>query len=729
MQAGTSSASDSISRKTRAEQVRFFLKQNQIGIIGDLPFLLTIGYLLSQSSGYLHVALWLALVATLLVIRLVMSRAWLRGSSDFQQCEAIERSLLIIWGLYGLAWSVGPFLFMPDGNLTIQFFVLVVLALSIITTLSALGSYASAFFLLLYPVMGGQFIWFAGLGIHEHSSMIHEHSIMAGLILVFILVMTLSARRLQASHIKNISLRHENSELIDSLSSFRNAIEHATDAITVFSKEGRLEYTNPAMIELSGYERSELTEMSWNDTYSDIDQAIEFFKNGSSMIGQPWRGKLHLRRKQGDEITTMSSFSPVFSASDDGSISHCIVIQRDVSEEEMIRERMDRLQRTESLSVMAAGIAHDFNNLLTSIMGSAALIDMSTDRDREIARHCLQINEASQRAASLCEQMLAYAGQGKYQTRKMDMLGLLKGMQGGLNAIVHSKLDGRGKIVFTAGDSLPSINADESQLRQVITNLVINASEALESREQDGLIRVKLYPVELSRESLEKMHMSDKTKEGCFVCLETSDNGEGMDRSTLDRVFDPFFTTRFLGRGLGLPAVLGAVLGHKGALEIESQAGKGSVVRTYFPCVDSQGSLFQETIEGYANSIVEWSGMGTVLVVDDDSALLKVASTMIERTGFKVLCASSGSEAVDLFQENLSQITAALVDWSMPEMDGEEVARALHQMKPDVKILLSSGYSKELVMQAIASGVPVDFIQKPYSFEQLKLKLREIIDV
>ncbi len=721
-------ASDSTIRKIRMEKIRFFLQQNQTAIIGDFPFLLTVGYLLFQSASHLHVSIWLLTVAAFLAVRTVISRRWLRESCDFERCEKVERSLLIVWGLYGLSWSVGPFLFMPDENLTIQFFVLVVLALNIITVLSVSGSYAPAFFLLLYPVMGGQFIWFAGLGIHQHSAMLHEHSIMAGLIVVFTLVMTLSARGLQASHIKNIALRHENSELINSLSSFRDAIEHTTDAIAVFSKEGQMEYANPAMIELSGYSRAELSKISWNDIYTDIDQALEFFKSGSSTIGQPWRGKLHLRSKQGDEITTMSSFSPVFSSSGDGRVSQCIVIQRDVSEEEIVRERMDRLQRSESLSVMAGGIAHDFNNLLTSIMGSAALIDMSAVRDTEIGRHCLQINQASQRAASLCEQMLAYAGQGKYQIKKLDMIELLKGMRGGLNAILHSKLEGRGKIVFMAGDSLPAINADESQLRQLVTNLVINASEALECRERDGLIRVKLYPAELTRESLGKMYMSDKTDEGCFVCLEVSDNGEGMDQSTLARVFDPFFSTRFLGRGLGMPAVLGIVYGHKGALEIESQAGKGSVVRTYFPCVDSQGSLFQQTIEGYASSIVDWSGMGTILVVDDDQALLKVASSMIERTGFRVLCASSGAEAVELFQQNPDQVTAALVDWSMPDMDGEEVVRALHQIKPDIKLLLSSGYSEEMVMQAVASGVPVDFIQKPYSFEQLKLKLREIID-
>lgn len=727
MQGNDSPTSDLLVRKIRAEKIRYFLQQNQTGMIGDVPFLLAIGYLLYQNASHLYVSIWLISVASLLVVRIVMSRRWLAGSFDFERCEAIQRPLLIVWAIYGLAWSVGPLLFMPENNLSIQFFVLVVLALSIITALSVSASYAPAFFLLLYPVMGGQLIWFAGLGVHKHSTLADEHTIMAGLIIVFMLVMTLSARGLQASHIRNISLRHENSELVDSLSSFKDAIEHATDAIAVFSKEGVLEYANPAMLKLSGYEHSELIGMSWNNIYSDIHQALEFFKHGSQIVGQPWRGKLHLRRKQGNEISTMSSFSPVFN-SGNGRISQCILIQRDVEEEEIVRARMDRLQRAEALSVMAGGIAHDFNNLLTSIMGSATLIDMSAAGNDEVSRHCLQINEASQRAASLCEQMLAYSGQGKYHTKNLNLIELLKEMRSSLNAMTHAKLDGHAKLLFSAGDSLPAIKADESQLRQVITNLVINAGEALDGREE-GLIRLKLSPAELSREALEKMYVSDKTTEGCFVCLEVSDNGEGMDKSTLKRVFDPFFSTRFLGRGLGLPAVLGVVYGHNGALSVESHVGKGTVIKVYFPCVDSQGSLFQETIEGYTKSIVDWSGMGTVLVVDDDSALLKVASTMVERTGFSVLCANSGAEAIDLFKQNLDQITAALVDWSMPEMDGEEVARALHQINPDVRILLSSGYSKDLVMQAVASGVPVDFIQKPYSFSQLKFKLHEMLSV
>lgn len=726
MQEGVSRRSDLLVRKLGTGQIRFFLQQNQMGVIGDIPFLLTIGFLLFQSASHLYVSLWFISVASLLVIRIVMSRKWLLESFASQRCEVIQRSLLMIWGAYGLAWSVGPFLFMPDINLPIQFFILVVLALSNITSLSISGSYAPAFFLQLYPVMGGQFLWFAGFGIHQHSIMADEHLIMAGLIVVFILVMTLSARGLQASHIKNFSLRHENSELLDNLSSFKDAIEHTTDAVVAFSKEGVLEYANPAMVDLSGYTYAELTMMNWGDIYSDINQVIEFIKSGSSMVNQPWRGKLHLRRKQGDEITVMGSFSPVLN-SNTGRISQYILIQRDVEEEEIIRARMDRLQRAESLSVMAGGIAHDFNNLLTSIMGNAALINMSAEQNSDVSRHCLQINQASQRAASLCEQMLTYSGQGKYRESQIEMIALLKEMRSGLNTMIHSRLGGLARMVMSACDSLPAIQADESQLRQLVTNLVMNACEALEDSGSEGLIHLNLYQTELSRDFLEKVSLSEKTKEGCFVCLEISDNGEGMDRSTLDRVFDPFFSTRFLGRGLGLPAAQGVVFAHHGAIEIESQHGKGTVIKTYFPCIDSQGSLFHKMIESDTESIVDWSGMGTVLVVDDDQALLKIASSMVERAGFKVLCATNGSEAIDLFQKHMDEVVAALVDWSMPDMDGEEVAQTLRQINPDVMILLSSGYSKELVAQNVASDVSVDFIQKPYSFDQLKSKLCEMI--
>ena len=376
---------------------------------------------------------------------------------------------------------------------------------------------------------------------------------------------------------------------------------------------------------------------------------------------------------------------------------------------------------------MAGGIAHDFNNLLTSIMGNTSLIDMVTKSEHETGDYCIQINKACKKAANLCEQMLAYSGQGRYTVKALSITEFLKDMRSGLRASMHAQLDGRGKIIISTDEVLPMIDADEGQFRQVVTNLVVNASESLEGREEGGVIHIKARSVELSREQLGQIYAADDSKEGHFISLEVMDNGEGMEKGTLERVFDPFFTTRFIGRGLGLPAVMGVMLGHKGALNIKSQFGKGTRVQLFFPCSDSQGDFSQQSTGGYSASIDMWSGMGIVLIVDDDQGLLTVASSMIERIGFSVLCAKSGMEAIKLYKENRDKIAVVLLDWNIPEMDGAEVARALHHLQPGLKILLSSGYSEEMVMQSFAPSDVAGFIHKPYSFKQLKHKLREVI--
>ncbi|MES0371168.1 MAG: response regulator [Mariprofundaceae bacterium] len=703
----------------RVEQTDFFLQQSVAGMLGAIPFALIVAYLFLDSAPHLYLGGWVVAVYAMLALRIGLSRKWLAETGDSQRCEEIRNSLLIIWGLSGFVWAAGPFLFMPVDDLTNQFFILTVLSLGAIGTLAVVGSYLAAYLLFLYPVMGFQFIWFAW-----QADQIHM--IIAGLIFLLLLILTISAKGLQANYLKHLNLRHETSELLTNMSSFRDALEHATDSIAIFSRGGLLEYSNPALGELSGYKQEELLGKHWKEIYSDIDQALDFFKSDDSTIGQPWQGKLHLRHKQGKEITTTGSFSPVLDR-ETGLVSQCIVIQRDVEAEEFIRQRMEKLQRAESLSVMAGGIAHDFNNLLTSIMGSSALVAMSTGPNHEANTHCERINEACQKAAELCNQMIAYSGQGKYNVKSLDIAEMLKGMRGGLHANLHSKLHGHGKVFYQVGDSLPAIEADEGQIRQVITNLVINASEAMESRKEGGSININAYQAQLSKNMLEKMYAADDAKEGCFVCLEIIDNGEGMDKNTLDRVFDPFFTTRFMGRGLGLPAVMGVVFGHAGALNINSQIDSGTVIQVYFPCSDSQGDLFHADVEDHTASIIAWSGMGTVLIVDDDKAILTVASNMIERMGFQVLCADGGAEAMDLYDQHREQISFVLLDWSMPEMDGEAVAKALRQLQPDIKILLSSGYSEEMIMQNFATTDVTGFVQKPYSFEQLKYKLRDVI--
>ncbi len=703
----------------RTDQLSFFLERSLSAMYSAIPLALLLIFLFWEHASHTALITWLVVVYLLLATRVLLTRRWVGKVKNSDCSEEIRKPLLVIWGLSGLIWAAGPVMFMPQYDLIYQTVILSVLIVGAIGSVIVSGIYFPVFVLFTLPLLGSQFVWFAWQADYLHL-------IVAGLILVLIITLIYVARGVQSIVLKNLALKRRNIELDASLSSFRDAIEHTTEAVAIFSKQGVLEYANQALAELSGFKRKALIGKSWRDLYSDIDQALDFFKSDKSMIGQPWQGKLHLRREDGGEVIAMSSFSPVRD-SESGLITQCIVIQRDVEQEERIRERMEKLQRTESLSVMAGGIAHDFNNLLTSIMGSATLISMSDQANEESRLHCERINDSCQRAADLCNQMLAYSGQGRYQVKFVNFTELIKGMRGGLEANMHLQSEDHAKIVFDLEENLPNTDADEGQLRQVVTNLVVNASEAVAGRD-DGTVTLHTYPVQLGDRDLEHMLTSETTEAGDFVCLEVSDNGEGMERSTLNRVFDPFFTTRFMGRGLGLPAVMGVVFGHSGALSIESRIGEGTKVQAFLPCSEIQDE-FDTTLDDFSSSVMNWVGLGTVLVVDDDSALLTVASNMIERIGFQVLCAQSGEEAIELYQQHGDRVTLVLLDWSMPEMDGEAVAFALHQINPNVKVLLSSGYSEEMVMQGFDTGNIIGFVQKPYSFEQLKLKMRESITV
>jgi len=703
----------------KADQLSFFLERSHLAMYTAFPLALIVTFLFWEYVSHIELITWIVSIYTVLTIHLFFARKWIGKVKRDKSCDAIRRPLLIVWGLSGLIWGVGLFFFMPESDLTNQVVIVSVLAFGAVGTVMVFGIYLPVFLLFTIPVLGSQFVWF----LWQADDL---HLMVAAVVLMAMLLLTYVARSVQINALKNLELSRHNIELGSSLSLFKDALEHATEAIAIFSRDGFLEYGNPALSHLSGYKRKELIGKNWRELYSDIDQALDFFKSEMSMLGQPWQGKLHLHRKEGDDVTAMSSFSPVRDRNS-GEVSQCIVIQRDVEKEERIRDRMEKLQRTESLSVMAGGIAHDFNNLLTSIMGSATLISMSDSTNEEAKGHCGRINESCQRAADLCNQMLAYSGQGKYQIKSVNISELIKGMRGGLDANMHVQSDSHGKIIFNLENSISHADVDEGQLRQVVTNLVVNASEAITGRE-NGTVTIRTGQVQLGHDELKHMLSAETVVEGAFVCLEVRDNGEGMERGTLNRVFDPFFTTRFMGRGLGLPAVMGVVFGHAGALNVESRLGEGTVVQAFFPCSADQ-DVFDATVDNFGQSITGWRGIGTVLVVDDDSALLSVASDMIGRVGFQVLCAKGGEEAISLYQQHLDKIDLVILDWSMPEMDGEAVAFALHQIKPDVQILLSSGYSEEMVMQSVDARNIVGFVQKPYSFEQLKLKMRESLIV
>jgi CheY-like chemotaxis protein len=277
------------------------------------------------------------------------------------------------------------------------------------------------------------------------------------------------------------------------------------------------------------------------------------------------------------------------------------------------------------------------------------------------------------------------------------------------------------EVRYHFGENLPPIEADPAQVRQVIMNLITNAAESIGTTA--GIVTVQTAATEVATEELE--HDFLETKNQQYVVLSVSDTGVGMDGDTQAKIFDPFFTTKFAGRGLGLAAVLGIVRNHRGAIEIESEPGQGTVFRILFP---RSPPLPEQSMPPTPATSASWQGQGLVLVVDDDEGARLVAAEVLKRLGFEVLTATDGREGVATFQSRADEIRAVILDLTMPVMGGIEAIRRIREIRPDTPVLLSSGYSQEDATSRLEGERAEAFLEKPYLPSQLRAKLRRILD-
>ncbi|NQV29415.1 MAG: PAS domain S-box protein [Candidatus Marinimicrobia bacterium] len=383
-------------------------------------------------------------------------------------------------------------------------------------------------------------------------------------------------------------------------------------------------------------------------------------------------------------------------------------------------------QKLESLGVLAGGIAHDFNNILMGILGYADLALSSLDPIAPAREYVQGINDSSRKAAALIKQMLAYSGKGKFSLESIDLNHLIKDTVQMLTISISKKV-----LLKTNYSSEPLfLDGDPSQIRQILMNLVINASDAISNK--SGVIALSTGTMYCDRECIDSSgfetqgNRKEDISEGMYLFLEVSDSGAGMSKDTIARIFEPFFTTKFTGRGLGLSAVLGIVGGHHGMVTIHSEEGIGTTFKVLFPMSQGpEGSNFLTEVE--LNNDDEWQGQGTFLIADDEEAIRTVGKHMIQKLGYEVLTASDGLEAIKIFKANANQIVCILMDLTMPHKDGVEVFREVRKLNPKIKVILSSGYDElDAGQQFVGKGL-AGFIQKPYVSRDLVKKIKEVM--
>ncbi len=396
-----------------------------------------------------------------------------------------------------------------------------------------------------------------------------------------------------------------------------------------------------------------------------------------------------------------------------GHIAMDITTQKRAEEARLNLERqLLEAQRRESIGLLASGIAHDFNNLLTIIQGHAELTLCDLPVASPLRENVAAIVHGVQRAADLTAQMLAYAGKGRFVVQPLQLNCLIQEIAG----LLRASITRHATVHYQLAAALPPIEADAAQIRQVVLNLLVNASEAL--LEQAGQITVVTLAEDLSATRLNELILGADLPPGHYVRMSVTDTGCGMDEATRARMFEPFFSTKFTGRGLGLAALQGIIRSHHGAIEVLSTPGQGTTINVWLPACAS--SLPEFTPQPAAPATM---GRGTVLVVDDEAAVRRVARSMLEHQGFHTLEAESGEAALALLAAGIPGLTAVLLDLTLPGRDGDAVAHQVGEQYPGLRVILMSGYSVQSLSSRQVELPVAAVLQKPFSLASLQAAL------
>ncbi len=507
----------------------------------------------------------------------------------------------------------------------------------------------------------------------------------------------------------------------------RRIIDNLQDVYFQTNQAGLIQACSASIFDLLGYREANVIGSSIQTLHRDADVLDKLFTAlQDSPQGKVFNFECESLHKDGHHIWTSSNVQFLYDSNQH--ISGIEGTMRDITakinqeqEKEALQRQLEHGQRLESLGILAGGIAHDFNNILASIMGNASLADHKVlQQPQESKVHLEKIIRASEKASSLCQQMLAYAGKARFVIEPINLSVLL----GEITDLLEVSISPNVHIHYELQDDLPYINADHAQLQQLLMNFMTNANEAI-SEKGDIYINTGIrqsHDIDLTQQ----IGTDHQVSADEYVYISFNDTGCGMDKSTLDTIFDPFFTTKFTGRGLGMSAVLGIIKGHQAFIQCDSKIGRGTTFTVSFPVGEQAINSTSETSQTPSISAQQHSG--SVLVIDDDENIREVAQAMLEDAGWQNMSAADGESGIDIFLQHHSHIAAVILDMSMPGMDGLATLEALRDIDPEIKIIISSGYSEQAASQHFAGKNITGFLQKPYSLEQLQRQISAITD-
>ncbi|MCJ7617043.1 MAG: response regulator, partial [Desulfobacterales bacterium] len=496
---------------------------------------------------------------------------------------------------------------------------------------------------------------------------------------------------------------------------YRNLFKNSLDAIYISSREGRLVDINQSGLDLFNYTREEMTELDISKLYLNINDRKRF-QHEIERKGSVRNYPLKLLKKGGAVMDCLISSTVRYAI--DGRVEAYEGIIRDITEQKLLETQLLQAQKMEAVGTLAGGIAHDFNNLLQGIIGYIQLIMMNKDSAQSDYRYLKQIEKSALRASELTKQLLVFSRKVESKLMPVDLNHEVKQVYKMLYRTIPKMID----IKLHLSEDLKIINGDSMQLEQVIMNLGVNAKDAMPD---GGELVFETKNVNLDEEYC-KTHF--EATPGEYVLLSAADTGYGIDKSTIDRIFEPFYTTKEIskGTGLGLSMVYGIVKSHGGHITCYSEPGKGTVFKVYFPVLITDAFEQEKDVKDEAELP---GGNETILLVDDEEILRNHGKDMLARFGYKVITAEDGEKAIELYKAKKDNIDLIILDVGMPGMGGHKCMDELLRINPEVKVIICSGYDirRGKIKESLESGA-FEFIGKPYRMKDMIKKVREVLD-
>ena len=497
---------------------------------------------------------------------------------------------------------------------------------------------------------------------------------------------------------------------------FRSLVADAPIPMSVANAQGGIDYLNRSFQEVLGYSLADLPNLGawWEKAYPDPDVRGRVMMQWNEAVasavaaGTPVPPRVYRVVCKDGRTASMEIQASLIG-------EHVLAMFSDVSDRQRGEEALRQTQKLESLGVLAGGIAHDFNNLLGAMLGNLNLAQMKLSPGAASGRYLENLESTIGKAVELTRQMLAYSGRGRFVVEPLD----LNRHVGEISHLLAVSISKKVRLDYDLAPDLPAIEADRAQLQQVVMNLAINASEAI--GDEEGAITIATGLRDIAKKEVETAFVGQDLAPGRYVTLRVSDSGCGMPPETQARIFDPFFSTKGSGRGLGLSAMLGILRGHQAGIEIRSEPGAGSDFQVCFRA--SQAKVPEAVLLALGDPGVQFKGK--VLLVDDEADLRASFAGMLAHLGFQVVTARDGFEALERFQPG--EFALVFMDLTMPRMDGKEAFLRMQARDPQVRVVLASGYSEDEAIGPMPGSRPAGFIQKPFSLQDLTAALEKAL--